>query len=107
MVKELRRKTKKIILCKKYRLLRNAQRLNRTHLSEFFSDEREGVQPLGNRIKWEFLKAQTETVCAFMLLNLLLNSHSLNIPKGLHPNEDNHHIQGMDELLHPHRPLRR
>ena len=42
-----------------------------------------------------------------MLLNLLLNSHSLNIPKGLRPNADIHHIQGMDEF-HRHRlPIHR
>lgn len=35
-----------------------------------------------------------------MCSNLLLNSHSLNIPKVLRPNVDNHHIQGMDEFLH-------
>lgn len=33
-------------------------------------------------------------------VNLLLNSHSLNIPKYLRPNVNNRHIQGKDELLH-------
>ena len=36
----------------------------------------------------------------FMFLNLLLNSHSLNIPKVLRPNVDNHYIQDKDEFHH-------
>lgn len=39
------------------------------------------------------------------IFNLLLYSRNLSIPKFLRPSAGNHHIQGMDELHHRHRPI--
>ena len=40
-----------------------------------------------------------------LIINLLLYSHNLSIPKFLRPNVNNHRTQDKDELLRRHRPI--